>query len=332
MGVFNIAYREKLFPKFIMKIILVAGLLLLGLSEVCCFYNPWFPLILPSYGMLGYGGIGYGLGGYGKGYGGYGKGYGGYGLGYGGIGDGKGYGHSVYKRSTDSYSPAPRHETTLHSSPVVVINHKPDTYSNLHHTSNSYAPSYGYSSYSAPSYGYSSYSAPSYGYSSKYVCYPWPENANKETDEGQPDTWRPPKDCSEIEAFYKKLDDADQMYDKMEKIISDAEQKFGIREPVEPDNVIPPEFEDLTKRFDDIDFKCRFRRRQQVRPSLRSATFFHNTSPDWESKECLEEEASTKKFYTTRRKMHDDDPDAGKIIDEMEKIVSEAEKSGEYGS
>jgi len=157
-----------------------------------------------------------------------------------------------------------------------------------------------------------------------YVCYPR-ENPNNETAEGQPGSGFP-KDCSEIEAFYKKLDDADQMYDKMEKIISDAEQKFGIREPVEPDNVIPPEFEDLTKRFDDIDFKCRFRRRQQVRPSLRSATFFHNTSPDWESKECLEEEAITKKFYTTRRKMHDDDPDAGKIIDEMEKIVSEAEK------
>merc|ERR1712212_1393195 len=154
---------------FIMKIILVAGLLLLGLSAVCCFYNPWFPLMLPSYGMLGYGGIGYGLGGYGKVYGGYGLGYG---LGYGGIGDGKGYGHSVYKRSIDSYSPAPRHETTHHSSPVVVINHKPDTYSNLHHTSNSYAPSYGYSSHSAPSYSshsapsYSSHSAPSYSYSS----------------------------------------------------------------------------------------------------------------------------------------------------------------------
>merc|ERR1711872_868106 len=117
-----------------MKITLVAALLLLGLSEVCCYYSPWlFPWMLPSYGMLGYGG--YGLGGYGKGY-------------------GKGYGHSVYKRSTDSYSPAPHHEATHHEfthhfSPVVVINHKPDTYSNLHHTSNSYTPSYGYSSYSA---------------------------------------------------------------------------------------------------------------------------------------------------------------------------------------
>merc|ERR1711872_300693 len=139
---FDTAYREKLFPIFIMKLILVAALLLLGLSEVCCYYSPWlFPWMLPSYGMLGYGG--YGLG-----------------------GDGKGYGHSVYKRSTDSYSPAPHHETTHHFTPVVVINNKPDAHSNLHHTSNSYAPSYGYSSYSAPSYGYSSYSAPSYGYSS----------------------------------------------------------------------------------------------------------------------------------------------------------------------
>merc|ERR1712228_467222 len=146
-----------------MNMILVAALLVLGLSEVCCFYGPvgFLPWMLPSYGMLGYGGFGYG-----KGYGGYGKGYGGYGLGYGGIGDGKGYGYSRYKRSTDSYSPAPHHETIHYSSPVVVVNHAPDAYSSLHHTSNSYAPSYGYSSHSAPSHGYSSYSAPSHGYSS----------------------------------------------------------------------------------------------------------------------------------------------------------------------
>merc|ERR1712228_942988 len=147
-----------------MNMILVAALLVLGLSEVCCFYGPvgFLPWMLPGYGMLGYGGFGYG------------KGYGGY---------GKGYGYSRYKRSTDSFSPAPHHETIHYSSPVVVVNHAPDTYSSLHHTSNSYspiygpsshlhhtsshnAPSYGYSSHSAPSYGYSSHSAPSYGYSS----------------------------------------------------------------------------------------------------------------------------------------------------------------------
>merc|ERR1719447_2473997 len=47
----------------------------------------------------------------------------------------------------------------------------------------------------------------------KYVCYP-PENANNETAEGIPDD-----DCSEIIAFHDKLDEVDQMYDKMEKLI-----------------------------------------------------------------------------------------------------------------
>merc|ERR1711915_951775 len=149
-----------------MKMILVAALLVLGLSEVCCFFGHvgYYPWMLPSYGMLGYGGFGYG-----KGYGGYGKGYGGYGKGYGGIGDGKGYGYSRYKRSTDSYSPAPRHETIHYSSPVVVDNHAPDAYSSLHYTFNSYAPSHGYSSYSAPSHSVSSHSAPSYSVSSHSV-------------------------------------------------------------------------------------------------------------------------------------------------------------------
>merc|ERR1711962_1426426 len=129
----------------------------------------------------------------------------------------------------------------------------------------------------------------------KFVCYPWPENANNETAEGEPEPWRPPKDCSEIRAFYDKLDDADQMYDKMEKLVSEAEQKFGIREP---DYVIPPEFEDLLEdlmmRSDNIDFKCRVRR--PVRPSLRIDRAVHHMLPyeeefpDSKSKECLEED------------------------------------------
>merc|ERR1719334_818993 len=99
-----------------------------GLSGVCCFYGHvgFYPWMLPSYGLLGYGGFG---------------------KGYGGIGDGKGYGYSRYKRSTDSYSPAPHHETIHYSSPVVVVNHAPDAYSSLHHTSNSYAPIHGFSSH-----------------------------------------------------------------------------------------------------------------------------------------------------------------------------------------
>jgi len=173
----------------------------------------------------------------------------------------------------------------------------------------------------------------------KYVCYPWPENANNETAEGEPETWRPPKDCSEIRAFYDKLDDADQMYDKMEKLISEAEQKFGIREP---DRVIPPEFVDLEERSYDINFKCRVP--PPVRPSLRIHTRNHGPvvhrrrrrdvlpypfgweRPNWESKECLAKDAFKKKFHALSRKIYEDDPDADKIIKEMEKLISEAEK------
>jgi len=167
----------------------------------------------------------------------------------------------------------------------------------------------------------------------KYVCYPWPENANNETAEGEPETWRPPKDCSEIRAFYDKLDDADQMYDKMEKLISEAEQKFGIEEP---DYFMPPELEDLDKRSVNINFKCL--ERPPPRPSLRihSRNFgpfpvahvgpFVGGEPDMESKECIASKAFWKKYHSTRNKIHDDDEDAAKIIDEMEKLTSEAEK------
>jgi len=176
----------------------------------------------------------------------------------------------------------------------------------------------------------------------KYVCYPWPENANKETDEGQPDTWRPPKDCSEIRAFYDKLDDADQMYDKMEKLISEAEQKFGIEEL---NHVKPPELEDLEKRSYGINFKCWVP--PPVRPSLRIHTRNHGPFPalhdvryrrrhldvsfgrefpNRESKECLAADAFRKKFRAARAKIYDHEHGYGKNFDEVEKIVGEAEK------
>jgi len=177
----------------------------------------------------------------------------------------------------------------------------------------------------------------------KYVCYPWPENVNNETAEGEPEPWRPSRDCSEIRAFYRKLDDADQMYDKMEKLISEAEQKFGIEESL----VMPPEFEDLEKRSKGINFKCWVP--PPVRPSLSIRSGFHGPFPIFhdvryrrrrldvsfgrefpnrESKECLAADAFRDKFRAARAQIYDDDlaKDAGKIVDEMEKIVSEAEK------
>jgi len=167
----------------------------------------------------------------------------------------------------------------------------------------------------------------------KYVCYPWPENANNETAEGEPEPWRPPKDCSEIRAFYDKLDDADQMYDKMEKLISEAEQKFGIEEP---DYFMPPELEDLDKRSVNINFKCL--ERPPPRPSLSIDSGFHgpvfyrrrrrdiSLELPREIKECLAEDAFREKFHAARDKLYEDDHDNDKIIKEMEKMMSEAEK------
>jgi len=169
----------------------------------------------------------------------------------------------------------------------------------------------------------------------KYVCFPFENNDTVEVEPGLEHFVI--KDCSEIKAFYKKLKDADQIYDKMEKLISEAEEKFGIREPKAGDYVVPPELEDLEKRYDDIEFKCSVhdsatnirRQRKQARPSLRTATIIHktnNTPPDWESKECREEVAFRDKFYATRYKIYQDDHDAGKVIKEIEKMISEAEK------
>jgi len=169
-------------------------------------------------------------------------------------------------------------------------------------------------------------------YNVKYVCFPF-ENADNDTVEVEPGLeYFVPKDCSEKEAFKKKIKDADQIYDKMEKLISEAEEKFGIRKH-RVGRLVPPELEDLKKRYNDIDLKCSVqdhacnKRRQPVRPSLRTEPLCRNyTPPAWDSKECREERAFKDKFYITRLNIYDYDHDADKEIKEMEKIVSEAEK------